>query len=149
MTGARHDDVELFNAVISALTTAGLLVGDAEKPVGGGWQGTPGQSTFRGYVDVWPIQGGWVDGSLADPNGDVQPDMQLTSVGATRAQAQTIARNARDALLAATFALTGRTVQLIRFDFPGGVARDDDAQPPVFYVPDRFRIFTTPTTVVA
>ena len=139
-----HSARDLTNAVVALLTNAGYVVGDGQKAAAGGWAGAPGQSAFAPYVDVHPLQGGFVDGTIDSPDADVFPDYQMMSVGATREQAELLSDKVRTTLASAVFALTGRSVVRVRFDFPGGAVRDDDAQPPLFYTPDRFRFFTVP-----
>jgi hypothetical protein len=140
-----HRGGDITAAIIARLEAASLLVGDGEAPASGGWSGSPGQSTFVGYVDVHPIAGGDVDGTLAAPNSDAAPDYQLISVGATRAQAEFIGDDVREAMLST--ALTdpsGRSIALLRIDMLGGCIRDDTVQPAVFMVSDRYRVLTVP-----
>lgn len=131
------------DGVVAALEDAGLTVGDGEKPAGGGWVGTAGQSGFVPYVVVYPLAGGTVDGPIDGPAEDAYPLYQITAVGATRAQCEWAADTARDALLAG-FLLAGRRVAHVQVDMLGGTRRDDQNQPPLWYSPDRYSITTTP-----
>lgn len=137
-------------AVIAALRAAGLQVGDGERPNDPaqpvGWQGAPGVSPFVGYVVVHPIAGGTVDGTLGEPNTDFAPLYQLSSYGANRAQAETIGDLARNAVLTAQMAVTGRVVVLVAIDLLGGCRRTDDVQPPVWQAVDRIRVLTVAPT---
>lgn len=134
---------DLTAAIVSDLTTAGALVGQGDKPAGGGWQGTPGASVFVAYVVVHPTPGGVFDGSLDEPFDDAQPDYIISSFAATQVACQELADVVFARMLSAVLPLTERRVQLVIPDVEGGVVRDDDVQPPVFYSPTRWRIFTT------
>ncbi len=132
-----HKGRELTDQVITALTTAGLTVGDAVAPTS--------ISAGAGYVVVYPLLGGDTDGTIGNPNDDASIVYQLTSVGADRRQCEWVADKARETILAAAPTLTNRKVTYIDVDMLGGVQRDDDVQPPTFYCPERYRIRTTPT----
>lgn len=140
-----HSGLALTDAVIYVLRGVGLLVGDGEAPVGHGWQGTAGQSAFVGYVTVYELTGGNLDGSIGRPDDDASIVYQLTSTGASRKQCEWVADKAHTTLLGAPLSITGRQVQRVAVDMLGGTIRDDDVQPPVFWSPDRYRIWTTPT----
>jgi hypothetical protein len=140
-----HRGGDVTDAIISRLTGASFVVGDGEAPAAGGWSGSVGQSTFVGYVDVHPLPGGDVDGTLAAPNADAAPDYQLISVGATRAQAEFIGDEVREVMIASPLSLpTGRTNVLLRIEMLGGAMRDDTVQPAVWIVSDRYRVLTKP-----
>jgi hypothetical protein len=145
-----HLGNDLSTAIVAALTSAGLLVGDGEAPTTGGWQGTPMASPFVPYVDVHPIPGGFSDGTISTPDSDAGALYQLIAVGATRAQAEAIGDDVRAAMVAFTFTPTnGRAVSLVRLEMLGGAMRDDSirgnaVQPSVWIVSDRYRIFTVP-----
>jgi hypothetical protein len=132
-------------SIISVLEVATLRVGDGEKPANSGWQGTPGQSTFRGYVVVHPVGAFNIDGTLDQPSDDVWPLAQVTSYGATRAQCEEIADDARAAMLTGAFVVAGRSLGRWSIDLVGVVVRTDDIQPSIYMAPDRYTVFTTPT----
>jgi hypothetical protein len=134
------------DAVIAALETAGLLVGDGEKPVGGGWEDAPRESDFVPYVVVYSLLGGTTDGTIADPDDDAWPVFQLTSVGGTRGQAEWIGDVARSVMLSGSLVKVIGTRRCLRvlIDVLGGAQRDDSEQPAIFYVPERYRLSTTP-----
>jgi hypothetical protein len=132
-------------SIISVLTTAGLRVGDGEKPDASGWAGTAGQSNFRGYVVVHPVGGFDIDGPIDQPSDDVWPLAQVTAYGATRAQCEEIADDARAAMLSGVFVVAGRSLGRWLIDLVGVVTRTDDIQPPIYMAPDRYTVFTTPT----
>jgi len=131
-------------AIVDALEGTGLPVGSGEKPAGAGWQGAPGQSTFKGYVVVHPIGGG-VDGPIGDWVADVQARYQLTSVGATQSQCENIADLCAARLLNSPISIVGRTVALVTIDDVGVVRRDDTVIPSVWINPRAYRLLITPT----
>jgi hypothetical protein len=145
-----HRGSEVTDAIVAALTTAQLLVGDGEAPVAGGWEGTPGASDFVPYVDVHPIPGGYSDGTVAEPDSDGGALYQLISVGASRTQAENIGDEVREAMTSTALTLaSGRQVALVRVEMLGGAMRDDSlrgnaVQPSVWMVSDRYRILTVP-----
>lgn len=140
------------DAIIAALTAAlpaGILVGDGDKPVGAGWQGTPGASDYVAHTIVDPIPGGILDGDLADSYNDAELLVALRHIAARRSQAEHAADLARTIVLNAALDISGSGHQVIQvgFDAIGGTRRDADVDPPVFvHAGDRFRIFTTPTS---
>jgi hypothetical protein len=137
---------DLTAAIIARLTGAGFTVGDGEAPESAGWQGAQGASAYVPYVDVHPTPGGLVDGTMLDPYVDAAADYQIISVGATRAQAETVGDAVRATLQASPLTVAnGRTVAHLRLDMLGGAIRDDSVQPSVFYVSDRWRILTVPS----
>ena len=138
----RANDVTL--AVIGVLEAAGLLVGDAVKPAGGGWAGAVGDSAFTPYVVVYNLVGGSTGGTLEHSDSDASPTYQFTSTGANRAQTEMVADAARAAILTAAIELPGRKVALCTIDMLGGATRDDDEQPPVWWSPDRYRLVIVP-----
>jgi hypothetical protein len=133
-------------AVLDTLATAAeagaWLVGDAEKPAGGGWQGEPGTSVFVPYVVLWPIPGGYIDGSLGRPDSDAESLYQATSVGATRQQAETVGDRVRAALVGAQLTIPGRGLIRVRCEELGGATPDRSVEPAVFMVPDQFVVCT-------
>ena len=139
-----HRGADVTDAIIYRLESAGFTVGDAEKPDNVGWQGSPGTSTFIGYVNVHPTPGGTTDGTLTAPTADAQSDYQLISVGATRSQAEHIGDEVREAMFQGPLTVNGRAVAQLRLDMLGGAIRDDQVQPALFYVSDRYRLLTVP-----
>jgi hypothetical protein len=146
MTAVTFRGADLTAAVIHALELAGYTVGDGEAPKAAGWQGALGASNYVPYTVVHPIPGGITDGTIADPNVDVAADYQIISVGATRVQAETVGDGVRAVMLQTRFPLSGgRSFIHIHFDMTGGAIRDDTVQPSVYYVTDRYRLWTVPT----
>lgn len=129
-------------AVIANLVAAGLAAGDGEKPTGAGWQGAASETPFDPYVVVFPISRGF-DGTLDEPFDDGSPLIQLSAYGATREQAQIYSDRAATALMTTPITIAGRHVMLVEPDVAGGPMRFDDAQPPLWQDPQRFRIHTT------
>ena len=119
------------DAVIAALETAGLTVGDAKVP-----------NAPLPHAIVYPIPGGDRSGSLANPYEDAEFVFQVTCVGTSREQAQWLADKAEAILDGVT--VTGRTIHPSPDSNPG-VFRDDDVTPPVFYCTPRYRLKTTPS----
>jgi hypothetical protein len=138
-----HTAKATTDAIVHALESGGLTVGDGEKPDGAGWQGTPGQSTFTPYVVVVSF-GGMSGGTIRHPDSDTEAIYQLSSVGATRSQAELVADEARTVMLEWPWTVAGRAIQLVRVDAYGGAFREDLGAPPLWSVPDRYRVFTTP-----
>lgn len=145
MTVAVFRGADLTGVIVHTLELAGFTVGDGEAPKSAGWQGTAGASSYVPHVNVHAIPGGLVDGTIADANVDVAADYQIISVGATRLQAETVGDAVRAVIINTRFALpNGRSVVHLRYDMTGGANRDDTVQPSVYYVSDRYRLFTVP-----
>jgi hypothetical protein len=140
-----HRSGDLTVAIINVLEVAGFNVGDTEKPDGAGWQGPPGASSFKGYVNVHPTPGGTTDGTIAAPRADALADYQLISIGATPRQAEYIGDEVRRTMLSASFIVPDRQVAEVRLDMLGGVIRDDGVQPALWYVSDRYRLLVVPS----
>jgi hypothetical protein len=140
-----HSGRELTNAIISALTTAGLVVGDGIKPTSNaGWQGAPASANFNPYVIVYATPGGFYDGPVGDSFADARVDYTISAFGASQDQAQWGADKVFATLTnPANVTVSGRSVQLISPDVDGGCIRDDDVTPPVFHSPTRWRAMTT------
>lgn len=119
------------DAVIAALEGFGLTVGDAS-----------GEGLTSPFCVVYPIPGGATNGSLEDPNADAELIYQSTCVGKSREQAEWVAD--KTLLLLSGFSVTGRVVTQIELEDFGGVSRDDDVQPPLWYGTPRFRVYSTP-----
>lgn len=139
-----HQHRPVTAAIVAALTSAGLTVGRGEKPTAGGWQGQAGDSTFIPYVVVYGLGGGDLDGAIDYGAEDGTVRYQLSSIGATAEQAEWVADASRIALLAASLAVTGRRLSHLDFYDLGAALRDDQQQPPLFQVAERFSVMTTP-----
>lgn len=117
---------------------------------GWGWQGQPGASVFRPYFVVYPLPGGYFDGTLGDPDNDASLIWQVTCVGATRAQCEAAADRANDVLIGQPLNVADRFICRVWADMAGGGARrDDTVQPPVFIATPRYRVDSTPIAAEA
>lgn len=137
-----HRGRKVTDAVIAALDAAGLTVGDGQKPDSAGWNAA--RTRFEPYVVVHGLPGGTTDGPLDDADADAEPLYQITAHGASRAQAEWCADEARTVMLAAAFTISGRTVAQVSIDMLGGCRRVDDLQPPQWQAVDRYRVLTVP-----
>ncbi len=135
-----HAARPLTDVIVFTLQSAGLVVGDAVRP--------SAATATAGYVVVYSLPGGSIDGTLGAPNDDASVMYQLTSVGADRRQCEWVADRARQVILSAVMPLTDRIISPVMVDMLGGTIRDDDIQPPVWYSPDRYRVMTTPLVSV-
>lgn len=146
-----HSAAPLTDAIIDALTNAGLVVGDgimplpdtADAPPVAGYTAGPG-SAFIPYVVVHSMPGGPVGGTIDSGNADVWPLYSIRSHGATRSQCEQVADVARSVLLTARLVVAGREVAYRSIDWSPGCLRDDEAQPPVWFAAERCRFFSTP-----
>jgi hypothetical protein len=142
----------ITDAIISALTSVALIVGDGVQPKNNppsqpvGWQGAPGVSTFGPYVVAYPLLGGSLDGPLGDPDADAEPVYQITSVGGSRQQCEWVADKVRAVMLGGALLLTvgDRRVVRVSPDVLPGATREDDSQPSIWFAPERFRLYVTP-----
>lgn len=122
-------------ALIAALTAPGLTVGDHRKPDG----------ASPPYTVFYMLPGGEVDGSLETPDADGDLRFQLTHVGRLPAEARWEADRASTALLSAAVTVAGRSIDRVRpLEASNQVQRDDDIDPPLFYLVARYGAWTTP-----
>ena len=141
-----HRGRVVTQALLTVLSNAGITAGDGVAPDGVGWDdGTPGVDTFDPYVVVHATLGGIFDGSVGDPYQDAKVDYTLTSVGATQQQAQWMNDEVYATLTSTALTVSGRSVLQASPEVEGGATRDDDVQPPVWFAPSRWRIYTTTT----
>lgn len=140
-----HRGLDLTDAIVEALEADGWIVGRSLRPKtpATGWQGAAGASAFIPYIVVHPTPGGYFTGSISDPFGDAQADYIIQAFGGDPRQAQLVNDAVFRVLTTTVLVVDGRQVQLAIPDVDGGVVRDDDVQPPVFYTPTRWRILTT------
>jgi hypothetical protein len=143
MTALFHKPRQLTLAILAAIDDTNILVGDGVKPPTGGWQGASSSSTFKPYV-VLAALGGGSSGDLDNPNGDSEPQYQTALFGATVAHCESVIDRVRSAILDADYTLTGRKNIGVVLDYGGLMSRDDDVQPPVWSLIDRWRFFTVP-----
>lgn len=123
------------DAVLTALTGLPFPVGDGEAPLN---QAPP-------YAVLYGLGAIPFGGSLADEQEDQSVGFQITAVGSTRAQAETVADLARAELLAATLTVAGRSIMKVRMDPAGSrpTARDEEAGPTLWYAIDGYELLTT------
>lgn len=138
-----HLDRPITDQLLTHLRSTGLPVGDGRKPSGAGWQGTAGQSVFKGYA-VLDNLGGPVDGSLGRPDDTSIVTYQITSWGQDPQQADIMTGLMRTLMSTVTFTVAGRSVtDPIRVTDGESVAYDE-VQPPIYGKYDRFRLWTVP-----
>lgn len=133
-----HGERVFIEWVIGVLEAGGLAVGDGIAP-------TPQPSDGSGYVVVYSIAGGTVEGTLESPRSDASPTFQVTSVGADPRQTRWLADRVRQLFEAATPTTMTDGRRVIWLDYPIAsvtVIRDDDVQPPKWYAPDRITVGT-------
>jgi hypothetical protein len=124
-------------AIIAALQTAGLNVGD------GSGEGVP----FPKAV-VYDVSDR-THGTLGDPNENTEFVYQVTCVGRVPAEARYVRDKAM--LLLNGFTVSGRSiVRVFKEDGSGGIQREDDAlvidgkKVTLFYCTPRFRVLSVP-----
>ena len=127
-------DLRIFyDAIISRLgTSTGKNIGD---------HAAPDDLTFPYAVVYHRGEDTGDNGTLGDPTVVGEVEWQVTSVASTRRNAQVMSLLVRQALNGWLPVVTGQAFTPIVLDGDGPVQRDDDVQPPVFYVVDRFTVF--------
>lgn len=112
---------------------------------GWGWQGTPGQSSFKPYAIVYPLTGGVFDGTLGNPDSDASLIWQVTCIGATREQCEWTVDTVNALLIGRPLAVAARLISRVWADMAGGgVRRDDAVQPAVYVATPRYRVESSP-----
>jgi len=120
------------DAVVAAIAGIPMLADVGAKPAGGGWQGTPGASTYVRYAVVYPSPG-FPDGNAAEPYEYLVYSAQINVFGASATQAGTAADDVRAALIGKRLPVVGRSTYHV--DAPPGqrpLIRDDSVSTPVF-----------------
>jgi len=101
------------------------------------------------YIIVTPSAGGFLDGTIGEPDEDGDLVFLVTCVAERRSgghgaqQALWLQQEARERLLAGV-TVDGWAVMRCRLDVPGGVNEDTDSAPHRFFTVDRFVVSTTP-----
>lgn len=146
-----HSRSDTTAALLGLLEATDLVVGDGKRPEDAGWQGTPGGSTFVGYVVLRSIPGGFTRaegrGTITSPDSDAVTFYELLSVGATRAQSEHISDIATRTLVGQRPTVPGRAIQSIAVEEYGDTDRDDTLQPgepSEFLTSDVLRVSSTP-----
>lgn len=138
-----HTDA-FIAALETALADTIAVVGDAQKPAGAGWQGTPGQSEFTPHAIVYPWSGFIFDGSIAEPDDDAALEWQVTCVGRTRQQCESLVDNVFE-LIGTRIAVTGRSTERVRLGSAGGGVREDESvSPKVWVATPQLALWSTP-----
>ncbi|MFF1547155.1 hypothetical protein [Streptomyces sp. NPDC058291] len=126
-----------MDAVQAALEAASLVVYLGGTPTSAGW------SPPDKFCVLYPDPGEAVRESLADARTDFTTTFQVTCVGASMERALWVADKVRQAL-SVQLAVQGRASW--RPEDLGGppVQRDDDVNPPLWFVPVQYRIMSIP-----
>jgi hypothetical protein len=132
-------------AVLPHFTALQVLL-DAQLPAAVGVHvgGAPG-SAVPPYVVLYPREIIW-EGSLGDRYRDLLLEFQASIVGTGPEQVLDVAGKVPVVLLTQLPTITGRTVQPL-WKEPSGEAlrRDDDVNPPLFFLPLVFQMRTEPS----
>jgi hypothetical protein len=125
------------DAVQAALEGVGLVVYLGGTPTSSGW--VPPDK----YAVLYPEPGEAVRESLADVRSDFMATFQVTCVGGSMERALWVADKVRQALVG-PLSVAGRSAW--RPEDLGGppVQRDDDTNPPSWFVPVQYRIKSIP-----
>lgn len=118
------------DAVVAALTAAGLAVGRGEKPDGAGWQDQEGASDHVPYAVLYPTPG-TTDGNVAEPYEYLDYLVQVTCVGATQEAAEAVADIAKTTLVGQRLAVVDRSSYFGELLVDRPATRDDTVVPPV------------------
>mgnify|MGYP000312407618 CR=1 FL=1 len=128
--------------IIAALEAEGLDVGDGIAPHD---VTSTDDEAWTPYVVLYMLPGGDVDGTAGSPDSDGDLRFQLTSVGRTAAEARHVNDRAAQAFRDNPVEVPGRSVQRVRpLEATNAVRRDDDVQPPLFFVVARYGAWTFP-----
>jgi hypothetical protein len=126
----------IFEAVLELLEYGlAVPVGDTEAP------GT------LPHTIVYPVRGGNIDGTLGEPDVDIEMPIQIDCVSLRRWQAQWLQDEVRHLMLAQTLDIEGRGLIRVYCDDPSGVEVDNvlgEREGQVFYTSDVFHIKTSP-----
>lgn len=120
------------DAVVACLEDAGLLVGRGEKPLGAGWQGSPGASVFVPYVVLWPSPGDTA-GDLCDPHEYLDYMVQATCIGSTQEGAEAVADAVKIALVGVRLMVPNRSLYPFQITLDRPVTRDDTVAPTLHF----------------
>jgi hypothetical protein len=126
------------NAILAWLNT------ELDRTVFDGYVG-PRDDSALPYAVMYAAGHGRLDGPVGAPHEDDDPLIQITSVGGSREQAQWMAGKVRHAFLDPGLTITGRALlEPVELVLSLPVRRDDQVNPPLFYVVEQFRVRTTP-----
>jgi hypothetical protein len=132
-------------AFFAAVKAAWPLTGDAQAPDGVGYDDMG--RLEQPYAVVYPQGTGQVDGSLdaTDLDSDAWPSTQVTYVGRTRDQADSLRTLVRGRVLGTFLTVSGRQVGPVRLELERPIQADHKAPPVLFYAIDLYRAFNTPS----
>lgn len=124
--------------------TRNWLVGDHEKPEGGGWQGEAGRSDWIPYFILTSLPSQKPTGDIATPGGDVWFGYAVTVVGKSRRGAEKASVTARERLASLQRQKTPdersiSQVQVSRY----GATEPLQTTPKLFLITDQFSLYTT------
>jgi hypothetical protein len=97
-------------------------------------------------LSLYAIPGGLIEGTIGEPDVDVEMPFQVTCLSRRRDHAQWMQNDVRQLMLANIIAVPGRSVTRVTCD-PSGVERDDrlgEREGQVFYTTDVFNLHTVP-----
>lgn len=133
---------KLFDEIVSVLAAeTGETIGDGAAPSG---IVIPDELPYANIQSIGDVDR---EASFAEllSEGDLVSEVQVTSVGESRKQAQWMSDKIRVAFIAANLTgWAGRKITLVELDGGNEVERDDDIQPPLFYAIDSFLVYSTP-----
>ncbi len=127
----------LTNAVLTKLKTnsGSFKIGDGQAPA----------DTTRPYAVLYSLDENERDGDMATIDVTGWFEYQITSVGDTREQAEWLADLLRTLILAAKLTPSGFVMFPWRNVVTNLPERDDDEQPPLFYVTATVEAFVAPS----
>lgn len=126
-----------FLAVVERLRgVGGFAVGEGEAPAGP-----------PPYVTVYPLEGGTLDGTIADVEADLVWPFQVTCVATTESEVLWLVDKVRSGVRQNTIAIADRRVLYVRSSGVSVPRRDDTVTPSVFYATPRFTLATSPIIV--
>lgn len=135
----------LMAAYQQRLSGAGVLCGRGTVPVGGGWQGAPGQSEFVPYAVLWRI--GSIDqrsSTIADGFETWRPLLFVRCFGADPAQADQTLQQVRDVTLGADIDVSGLRTVRVWLENSQTTTKNEDTEVPVYEAGDFYRWWLTP-----
>ena len=135
MAGTVVEQRPVVAGVITVLNTLAFGVGDHQAPT---------SATFP-YTVVYSLDDAERSGPIDDGQADVDHTIQLTTVGETPEQTQLLIDATRTKMKDGTLVVASRKVLKVDLTEGGGVQRDEEEQPPLFYGVDVYSILTTPT----
>lgn len=126
-----HDPRLFYDAVVSQLTTStGRSIGEAQA-----------RNYSAPYAVVYPLDEDDVESSIDNLTDITLFRFQVTSVGDSMDSALVMQKSCRTALLGFIPTVAGVTCMPIAREGGFNVQRDDDIQPPKFFVGDIFTCF--------